>query len=300
LLEATGDSCGLFTIDLVQDLIMNQPIATFLSDSAAARLPTPIVEPLFIDLGVSVPCDGGDPCLENCRRCGDGPCVCTPMECPDGDTCVDGNCVGAGGCSFDDLTDATWADDESLATEPLDRPGDCAIDARQPHSINDVSAKQGWDRLVLEFSCDPTDIPNLRPVFFPVETDPVEGSPPIIPPTGFTVDDLDQTITIRLDRSISPGFYTCITHPDSGNHWCAGYLPADASQDGLSAASDINALINAINLVAGLELPIYATDINRSGQTTGADILRLIDLLNGADQFNPWIAQGLPDCPSAP
>ena len=77
-----------------------------------------------------------------------------------------------------------------------------------------------------------------------------------------------------------------------------GYLPADAGQDGVSAAGDINALINAINLVPGLDLPIYAADINRSGVTTGADILRLIDLLNGAGDFNPWIAQSLPPCPT--
>ena len=77
-----------------------------------------------------------------------------------------------------------------------------------------------------------------------------------------------------------------------------GYLPADASQDGLSAAGDINALINSINLVPGLVLPPHATDINRSGVTTGTDILRLIDLLNGAGSFSVWIAAGLPPCPS--
>ena len=29
-------------------------------------------------------------------------------------------------------------------------------------------------------------------------------------------------------------------------------------------------------------------------------ILRLIDLLNGASDFDPWITRQLPDCPSAP
>ena len=79
-----------------------------------------------------------------------------------------------------------------------------------------------------------------------------------------------------------------------------GYLPADASQDGLSAAGDINALINSINLVPGLVLPIYATDINRSNVITGTDILRLIDLLNGAGDFDVWIARGIGACPPAP
>ena len=165
-----------------------------------------------------------------------------------------------------------------------------------------MNAKEGWDRLVLAFSCDPTQLTAfLRPQNFAVETDPVEVSPPFIPAAGgFEANFFNRTLTIHLDRSISPGFYTCITHLDSGKAWCAGYLPADAGQDGLSSAGDINALINAINLVAELELPIYATDINRSNVTNGQDILRLIDLLNGAGDFNPWIAQGLPDCPSAP
>ena len=191
------------------------------------------------------------------------------------------------------------ADAGPLAIEPLDRPGNCAIDARQPHSISDVAAREGWDRLVLEFSCDPTELAVLRPTQFSVETDPFEV-PPTIPPGEFLANALDQTITIHLDRSISPGFYTCIRHLASGNHWCAGYLPADASLNGLSASHDINALINAMNLMPGFDLPIYATDINRSGVTTGADILRLIDLLNGAEVFDAWVARSLPDCPSAP
>ncbi|MCH9002497.1 MAG: hypothetical protein IIC02_07970, partial [Planctomycetes bacterium] len=266
LLEATGDSCGLFTIDLIQDLdIFGDPITTFLSDSAAARLPIPIVEPLFIDLGASVPCNDGDLCTENDEFCGGDPesCAGTPKICPPGETCILGNCFGEG-CTFMNVTDATWADADPLATLQFDRPGDCAIDAREPHSINDLNAKEGWDRLVLKFSCDPTELAaSLRPRNFAVETDPVEVSPPFIPAAGgFEADFINRTLTIHLDRSISPGFYTCITHLDSGKAWCAGYLPADAGQDGLSSAGDINALINAINLVAGLELPIYATDIN--------------------------------------
>jgi len=83
----------------------------------------------------------------------------------------------------------------------------------------------------------------------------------------------------------------------TGRRWCLGYLPADASQDGLSATPDIGALIDSINLVPGRILPPYATDLNRSGATTSSDILREIDLLNGAGCFDVWITQSLPDCP---
>ena len=75
-------------------------------------------------------------------------------------------------------------------------------------------------------------------------------------------------------------------------------VPANANQDAISNASDITAIINAINLVPGFVLPIYAADMNRSDVVNGQDILRLIDLLNGAGEFSPWITQTLPPCPS--
>ena len=60
---------------------------------------------------------------------------------------------------------------------------------------------------------------------------------------------------------------------------------------------DINVLIDWINLVPGSVFPDYASDINRIGITSGSDILRLIDLLNGADAFDVWITRELPASP---
>jgi len=288
ILVATGEACGLLTLDLLED-------STFLIDNIGSKLPTPIIEPLRIDIGVSQPCDDGDPCTENDATCG-GTCAGTPIRCAPGEWCLGGICTD---CTFDQLIDATWADDGPPADDPFDRPGNCAIDARQPHSINDVTAIEGWDRLVLTFSCDPTRLATtLEPARFLVQTDSAEVSPPAIASGGVVANAVDRTITIPLGHRISPGTYTCVTHTDSANQWCAGFLPADASQDGLSTAADINALIHAINHVPGHALPIYATDMDRSGTTNGQDILRLIDLLNGASDFDPWLAQGLPPCPS--
>ena len=59
LLEATGESCGLFTLDLLQDTVAGSPVSTFLNDSDAAAMLTPIVETLIIDLGGGGPCDRG-------------------------------------------------------------------------------------------------------------------------------------------------------------------------------------------------------------------------------------------------
>ena len=60
---------------------------------------------------------------------------------------------------------------------------------------------------------------------------------------------------------------------------------------------DIHARIDSINPVPGRILPDYSSDIDRSGVTTGSDILRLIDLLNGADAFDVWITREWPASP---
>ncbi|MCH9001854.1 MAG: hypothetical protein IIC02_04700, partial [Planctomycetes bacterium] len=192
-----------------------------------------------------------------------------------------------------DLTGIVFADDVPIAPLAFDQPGNCAIDAREPHDINDVTARKGWDRMVMSFSCDPASI-GLVPGDFTVSGVPAGAVPGV---RNVPIDSVANTATVMLDDKITPAQWTCIAHPGSGGQWCMGYLPADAGQDRVSTAGDINQLIDSINLVASL--PIYATDINRNGVTTGADILRLIDLLNGAGDFAPWIAQSLPPCPAS-
>ena len=294
LLEATSDACGTFTVDFDHD-----PNNTGIKDDLGTPFGNLIIEALTLDFGDVESCDDGDPCTDFDKSCSGGECAGTPIVCPDGQTCVDGNCESECGFNTRSLTGAYWADADPPVADPAARPGNCAIDAREPHSINDAGATNGWDRLVLQFDCDPTALASsLLPSDFTRLTDPFSLPPFIV---DFPADSVENTITLQLSRQISPNFYTCITHTESGNSWCAGYLPADASQDGLSASNDINALIDSINLVPGRILPIHASDINRSNQITGADILRLIDLLNGASDFDPWITKSLPDdCPSAP
>ena len=124
----------------------------------------------------------------------------------------------------------------------------------------------------------------------------VGGGPPL-PVILAAVTVSESTVRLDLDRRIEPGAWTVITHESSGSKVCLGFLPADASQNLLSSTGDINALIDSINLVPGRILPDYATDINRSGVTNGQDILRLIDLLNGAGEFSVWITQRMPPSP---
>gem|GEM_PF-975596 len=200
-------------------------------------------------------------------------------------------------CGMADLTGVVFADAAGVPADPFDQAGDCAIDARQPSEVGAGSLPQGWDRVVLSFSCDPADA-GLLMGDFALSAVPVAGTVPNI--AGIDIDSIANTATVRYDAPITPGQWTCLTHTPSGGRWCMGYLPANANQDPVTNASDINALINSINLVPGFILPGYATDINRTGVTNAQDITRLIDLLNGAGIYDPWLGISLPACPTAP
>lgn len=169
-------------------------------------------------------------------------------------------------------------------------PPNGAIDAREPHLIGDAGAVSGWDSIELTMSAASVTASVIDFSLTEVGGDGV--APSII---GASVI---AATTIRLDFSapIEPGAWTVVTHIASGSTTCLGFLPADASQNGAAAANDIDALISSINSGRGSS-PDYATDIDRSGETNGQDILRLIDLLNGAGEFNVWTTQTLPALP---
>ena len=108
------------------------------------------------------------------------------------------------------------------------------------------------------------------------------------------------TFTLTLERPITPGELTTLTYTsETGVSVTERFaaLPGDANSDRLVTAGDITHQINCINLVTPTPCDEWQTDTNRSGVTNGQDILRLIDLLNGAGSYDVWITQGVPtDC----
>ena len=56
------------------------------------------------------------------------------------------------------------------------------------------------------------------------------------------------------------------------------------------------AIIDVLNGVASSPWGIYSEDVDHSGAAAPADITRVIDLLNGADQFDPWLRFLRPGC----
>ncbi|MCH8252235.1 MAG: hypothetical protein IID36_07260 [Planctomycetes bacterium] len=100
------------------------------------------------------------------------------------------------------------------------------------------------------------------------------------------VEDPPGTYTMLLDHAIAPGAWTTISLGAESIAYLA--MPANANGDGISNANDVLALIDMFNNIVPFPFGPYSTDIDRSGVFAPADILREIDLLNGAIPYRVW------------
>jgi hypothetical protein len=164
-------------------------------------------------------------------------------------------------------------------------PPDGAIDARQPSDL-DGSNPAGWDSVDLFFNGDTS---GLTPADFATSAIGGMGSAPDV----VAVIPAGNTATVELSDFIVLKGWTTITHVSSGTSVRLGYLPADESGDATSAVPDLLSLIYSLNGV--VVRPEYSTDIDRSGLSAAPDVLREIDLLNGAGSYDPFLLVSLPN-----
>ena len=108
------------------------------------------------------------------------------------------------------------------------------------------------------------------------------------------------TVAVQFDAPIEPGAWTVVTHTDSGTTSCLGYLPGDAGGNRLTSSGDITDIINCLNNVVDPPCEIWQQDINRSLSATTSDVLRVIDLVNGAGDFIVWNTKTLPGIAACP
>jgi hypothetical protein len=204
------------------------------------------------------------------------------------------------GCGLSEDANANGVPDEcecADGTVAFMDPADGLWDARQPHSVDDTTP-QGYDTFVVtaperaDFAdggcwqlCETNNNPNLHPGLGPNSI------------AGVTANG-DGSYTITLDRPIAPGEVTTITYDNTAFGGITGvtgvfsYLPADVDGDGTSGPADILALIDSLNGV--IPLPGSRVDMDRDGTPAPGDILRLFDLLNGAGEFCSWLDASLP------
>lgn len=168
-------------------------------------------------------------------------------------------------------------------------PADGSIDARQP-SQPDGSNPQGWDTILLFFAGGRGIVSSIPMIDFSITQLGGSGSPV---PMAIFPDDISGTITMFLDRPITSGTRTTITHVPSGSSITLGYLPGDVDGNGATDVGDIALLLDALD--GSIEPPPpHSVDIDRSIALNAPDLLRLIDLMLGAGDYPPYFGAVLP------
>lgn len=163
-------------------------------------------------------------------------------------------------------------------------PPNGANDARQP-SEPDGGNPTGMDTFELTFNvCAET----MSAIEFDVTQDDVGQAPSV---DQFAFVDAD-TIQIVLDGPIGVGVRTTIAHISNGAGTTVGFLPVDVNGDDTSSPSDLVALIAALD--GSSPLPAYSTDMDRNGAIEPADLIRALDLLNGAENYDSYFGAQLP------
>ncbi|MFQ5590945.1 MAG: S8 family serine peptidase [Phycisphaerae bacterium] len=165
-------------------------------------------------------------------------------------------------------------------------PPDGAVDAGQPFAIG-ASSPTGWNSIELVFAGDAGEL-TARDFTVAVEPSSVQ-----VPRIG-RVDSNGAMVTLRFNDVLPVGAWTTVWHDESGTGIRVGVLPGDVDGDGTTAASDLLTLIDAYTGVAGT-LPDWSTDIDRSGEFDLTDIVRLIDLMTGAGEYNVYLSASLPE-----
>jgi hypothetical protein len=184
------------------------------------------------------------------------------------------------------------------AVDFIDPPSG-VVDARQPNPIGSLVPRQGIDTLVVAG-------PEGASIDCWQLCETVEdGSPNGI---ASAVESPAGTYTIVLDRPISVGAVTTLTYlaPVRGTSNTGVFTshPANINGDTGSGALDIIATIDCLNGV-NLETACpwgdpYSRDIDQNGGFAPSDILRVIDLLNGADTYDVWNGVSIPDPTGCP
>lgn len=175
-------------------------------------------------------------------------------------------------------------------------PPNCVLDARRPHPHGDSSQLEGIGGLDEPIIVDAPGAIDTLACWTLEETNQNPGLHPPYPPHLLTntVDSVicgGGTCTVTLLRPITPGEVTTITYlGDEGNPGEFASLPSDVSADGTSSyPPDVNALIGWLNGNCSLAWDTYSCDVDHSDLCAPADILSVIDLMNGAGEFEPWL-----------
>ncbi len=153
------------------------------------------------------------------------------------------------------------------------------IDARQPWEP-DGSEPNGWQWVDLLIMGQVSDLT--------ADDFDVTANPPCPAPFVIAVQPLEGEFNWRVVFSweICVDAWTTIAYVGTDSSTRLGYFPGDVDGNGTRGGEDVTTLVDALGGVLEPPLPLSSTDIDRSGKLAPADILREIDLLNGAEEYS--------------
>lgn len=239
------------------------------------------------------------PCLvdDDCKTCCSSGLPCTSSaDCPGGEACLlTQHCEGCGAmdrcgnlCIGCPQTTLTFIDPPLVSGR--------VVDARAPHAPTDATQWRGIDRLTVGAAADVSQVG----CWSLCETEQSCGANQIMN----VVNNLNGTYTVMFSRPITGGATTRITYTSDTAATQTAVLishPGNVNASTQTNAQDITQMID--RCLRGLAPPpehgLYSCDINHSGSVNVSDITALIDLLNGAGAFDPWVQTTIsPDtCP---
>ena len=206
-----------------------------------------------------------------------------PGDCDDADPCTADSCQLNGTCTHQPLS--------CLAITGSDPPSG-AVDARQPHDISSALLPLGVVKAALTFSGG--SVAALTSDDFTLEKQGGALPPPVLIDVSPLAAD---TVQLTWSDPLESASWLKITHNDSQSSVCFGALPGDVNSDDLTATGDVSVLRAVLTALPGnAALPLH-TDIDHSGTTNASDLTRLLDVLNGAGAFDPWLDQSSPPMP---
>jgi len=162
-------------------------------------------------------------------------------------------------------------------------PAHCNGDARIAHDRLDPNLRKNANTIVMSFSKPTTGMAAADFEITLVPVVPGDILPSISLVTPNVVDPRITTVT--LTRRIRQTRWTCIRDKGSNRRCCMGSLPGDADNNRISQSGDTFEIFDNLNGGVSPALAIEKCDTDRSLLCTPADLLMVVDLLNGADAF---------------
>jgi len=171
-------------------------------------------------------------------------------------------------------------------------PAHCNEDARIAHDRLDQNLKKNANTIVMNFSKPTT---GMAAADFEVTVVPVVPGDVIPGISAVTPNVVDPRITtVSLNRRIQQTRWTCIRDKFSNRRCCMGSLPGDADNSRISRSDDIFEIFDNLAGLVSPKLAPEKCDTDRSLLPTPADLLMVVDLLNGADAFDEVNGDMLP------